>query len=90
VFDHCNLLVYCDVHLWGNKHSISSNLTLRSVWRYQTGNHNSQIEEEQKTQRIKEIGQKDKQRSTKHTHQTKDWVTRTYLILGKISVRIPA
>jgi hypothetical protein len=30
------------------------------------------IKEEQKTQRIKEIGQKDKQRSTKHTHQTKD------------------
>jgi hypothetical protein len=40
--------------------------------------------------RIKEIGQKDKQRSTKHTHQTKDWVTRTYVILGKIYVRIPA
>jgi hypothetical protein len=27
----------------------------------------------------KRKGQKDKQRSTKHTHKTKDWVTRTPL-----------
>jgi hypothetical protein len=37
------------------------------------------IEEEQTTQWPKEKGQKDKQRSTKHTHKTKDRVTRTPL-----------
>ena len=30
----------------------------------------------------KKKGQNDKQRSTKHTHQTKDQVTRTPLITG--------
>jgi hypothetical protein len=35
------------------------------------------IEEEQKTQWPKEKVQKDKQRSTKHTHKTKDRVTQT-------------
>ena len=34
------------------------------VWRYQMGNHNPYIEEEQKTQWSKEKVQKDKQRST--------------------------
>jgi hypothetical protein len=33
------------------------------------------IEEEQTTQWLKETLQKDKQRSTKHTHKTKDRVT---------------
>ena len=37
------------------------------------------IEEEQTTQWPKEKGQKDKQQSTKHTHRTKDRVTRTPL-----------
>ena len=37
------------------------------------------IEEEQTTQWPKEKVQKDKQRSTKHTHKTKDRVTRTPL-----------
>jgi hypothetical protein len=41
------------------------------------------MEEEQRTKWTKEIGQKETQRSTKHTHQTKDWVTRIYLILEK-------
>ena len=36
-------------------------------------------EEEQTTQWPKEKVQKDKQRSTKHTHKTKDRVTRTPL-----------
>jgi len=36
------------------------------VWRYQRGNQNSYIEEEQTTQWPKEEVQKDKQRSTKH------------------------
>jgi hypothetical protein len=40
------------------------------------------IEEEQTTQWPKENGQKDKHRSTKHTHKTKDRVTRTSLKTG--------
>ena len=36
------------------------------------GNDNWYIEEGQTTQRPKEKEQKDKQRSTKHTHKTKD------------------
>jgi hypothetical protein len=43
------------------------------------GNPNSYIEEEQTTQWSKEKVQKDKQRSTKHTHKTKEQVTRTPL-----------
>jgi hypothetical protein len=50
---------------------------VRRVWRYQKGNQNPYIEEEQTTQWPKEKVQKDKQRSTKHTHKTKDRVTRT-------------
>ena len=42
-------------------------------------NQNPYIEEEQTTQWPKEKGQKDKQRSTKYTHKTKDRVTRTQL-----------
>jgi hypothetical protein len=38
------------------------------------GNQNPYIEEEQTTQWPKEKGQRDKQRSTKHTHKTKDGV----------------
>ena len=41
------------------------------------GNQNPYIEGEQTTQWPKEKLQKDKQRSTKHTHKTKDRVTRT-------------
>ena len=40
------------------------------------GNQNLYIEE-QTTQWAKEKGQKNKQRSTKHTHKTEDRVTRT-------------
>jgi hypothetical protein len=43
------------------------------------GNQNRYIEEEQTTQWPKEKEQKDKQRSTKHTHKTKNRVTRTLL-----------
>ena len=50
---------------------------IRRVWRYQRGNQNPYIEEEQKTQWPKEKVQKNKQRSTKHTYKTKDRVTRT-------------
>jgi len=47
---------------------------IRWVWRYQRG--------KQTTQWPKEKVQKDKQRSTKHTHKTKDRVTRTSLKTG--------
>jgi hypothetical protein len=45
---------------------------IRRVWRYQRGNQNPYIEEEQTTQWPKEKVQKDKQRSTKHTYKTKN------------------
>jgi hypothetical protein len=52
---------------------------VRRVWRYQRGtsNQNPCIEEEQTTQWPKEKVQKDK-----HTHKTKDRVTRTPLKPG--------
>ena len=46
------------------------------------GNQNPHSEEEQTTHWPKEKVQKDKQRSTKHTHKTKDRVTRTPLKTG--------
>ena len=46
------------------------------------GNQNPWIEEEQTKQWTKEKVQKDKQRSTKHTHKTKDLVTRAPLRRG--------
>jgi hypothetical protein len=55
------------------RHVISIS-AIRRVWRYQRGNQNPYIEEDQTTQWPKE---KDKQRSTKYTHKTKDRVTRT-------------
>ena len=48
--------------------------------RYQRGNQNQYIEDEQTTHWPKEKVQKDKQRYTKHTYETKDRVTRTQLI----------
>jgi hypothetical protein len=51
-------------------------LRLRRDWRYQKGNQNPYIEEEQTKV------QKDKQRSTQHTHKSKDRVTRTPLKTG--------
>ena len=56
--------------------------SIRRVWRYQRGNQNQYIEEEQTTKWPKEKVQKDKQRSTKHTYKTKDRVTRTPLKTG--------
>ena len=46
------------------------------------GNQNPYIEEEQTTQWPKEKVQKDEQQSTKHTHKTKDRVTRTPIKTG--------
>ena len=54
----------------------------KRVWRYQRGNQNLYIEEEQTKQRPKEKVQKDKQWSTKHTPKTKDRVTWTPLKTG--------
>ena len=51
----------------------------KRVWRYQMGNQNRYIEEEQTTQWPKEKVQKNKQGSTKHTYKTKVRVTRTPL-----------
>jgi hypothetical protein len=55
---------------------------LRRVCRYQRGNQNPYIEEEQTIQWPTEKVQKDKQRSTKHTHRTKNRVIRTPLKTG--------
>ena len=46
------------------------------------GNQNPYIEEKQTTQWPEEKLQKDKERSTKHTHTIKDRVTRTRVKLG--------
>jgi hypothetical protein len=45
---------------------------IKRVWRYQRGNQNPYIEEEQTTQWPKEKLQKNKQRYTIHTHKAKD------------------
>jgi hypothetical protein len=55
------------------------------VWRYQRGNHNPYIEEEQTTTCPKEQIQKDKQQSTKNTYKAKDRVTQTPLQTGELS-----
>ena len=60
-------------------------ICLRRNWRYQRGNQNSYIKEGHITQWHKEKVQKDKQRSTKHTHKIKDRVTRAPLKPGVIS-----
>jgi hypothetical protein len=51
-----------------------TNCIIRRVWKYQWGNQNPYIKEEQTTEWPKEKAQKDKQRSTKHTYKTKDRV----------------
>ena len=58
-------------------------LLIRRAWGYERGNNqNPYIEEEQTNQWPKEKVQKNKQRSTKHTHKSKDRVTRTRLNSG--------
>ena len=57
---------------------------VRRAQRYQRCNRNPQIEGPT-TQWPNEKGQKDKQRSTKHTHKPKDRVTRTPLKQGQNS-----
>jgi hypothetical protein len=53
-----------------NMCNLNKNRERRGVWRYQRGNQNPYIEEEQTTQWTKEKGQKDKQESTK---RRKEW-----------------
>ena len=60
----------------------TSNLPLKKEFEDTKGYQNPYIEHEQTTQWLKEKVQKDKQRSTKHTHKTKDRVTRTSLKPG--------
>ena len=56
--------------------------TIRRTWIYQRGKQNPYIEEEQTTQWQKEKVQKNKKRSTKYTHKTKDRVIWTPLKTG--------
>jgi hypothetical protein len=70
------------INIWLIHYVYGECLYLRRVWRYQRGNQNPYIEEEQTTQWPKEKVQEDKQRSTKHTYRTKDRVTRTPLKTG--------
>jgi hypothetical protein len=62
----------------------SEELGPRRVLRFQRGNQESHIEEEQTTQRQKENVQKDKQRSTKHTLKSKDQVNNDLTQIGFI------
>jgi hypothetical protein len=57
----------------------TSQSSIRRFWRYQRGNQKVYIEELKTTEWPKEKVRKDKQRSTKHTHKTKDRVARTPL-----------
>ena len=66
-------------HRWNSNRCMIIRWSFRRVRRYQRCNQKPYIEEEQTTQWPKEKVQKDKQRSTKHTHKTKDRVTRTPL-----------
>ena len=57
-------------------------ILLSLIQRYQRGNQNPYIDQEQTTQWPKDKVQKDKLRSTKHTYKTKDRVTRTPRQIG--------
>ena len=72
-----------DIYQSWNSNILKSNYSShrRRVWKYQRGNQNPYIEE-QTTHWLKEKVQKDKKRSTKHTHKTKGRVTRTLLKTG--------
>jgi hypothetical protein len=70
---------------WLHVGSCKSNylkITITTAPLYQRGNQKPYIEGEQTTQWPKEKVQKDKQRSTKHTHKTNDRVSRTPLKTG--------
>jgi hypothetical protein len=60
-------------------------MSTKKSLKYQRGNQNPYIAEEQKTQRSKDKVQQKKQRSTKHTFKTKVLVTWIYLYLDVCS-----
>ena len=62
-------ILVCTTQIWNKK----------SLKIPKGGNQNPYIEEKQTTQWPKDKVQKDKQRSTKHAHKTKNRVTRTPL-----------
>jgi hypothetical protein len=66
---HLHNKIVCDSSYANNKYKEE----------FEDSNQNPYIEVEQTTQWAKQKGQKDKQRSTKHTHKTKDRVKRTTL-----------
>ena len=86
-----HILPFLSIHVWKKQDMIQCTKTLlwqgwenkvmsivRRLCRYKRGNHNPYIEDEQTTQWPKKKDKlKDKQRSTKHTHKTKDQVTQT-------------
>ena len=88
--DTCNFTYSCNTVSLNNTECLWGTYLVRNVqywyvrrvWRYQRGNLNLYIEEEQTTQWPKEKVQKDKQRSTKHTYKTKDRVIQTPLKTG--------
>ena len=67
------------VYLYQQTYDVAYKQNLKIPKRYSY----PEIEEQQTTQWPKEKGQKDKQRSKKHTHKTKDQVTRTSLKPGE-------
>ena len=81
VYDVTIFVQICGIFGW-SENMWHFRLNRKRVWRYERGNQNPYIEEEQTTQWPKEKVQKDKQRSTKHTYKTKDRVTRTPLKTG--------
>jgi hypothetical protein len=65
-------------HFFGQKWHIDNSNRIYCFLLRTLCNQNPYIEEEQTTQWLKAKVQKDKQRSTKHAHKTKDLVTRTH------------
>ena len=77
-----NIIKY--LHLQTKYQVLTKNIyiCLKSLKIPKGGNQNPQIDQGQTTQWPKEKVQKEKQRSIKHTHKTKDRVTRTPLKTG--------
>jgi hypothetical protein len=76
-------------------HALYQDFLIRRVWRYQRGNKNQYIEEGQTTQWPKEKVQKDKQRSTKHTHKLhkhylSNWRNHKLIELKMVNVSSPS
>jgi hypothetical protein len=74
--------IHTHTNIGSNTLKYIGQIIIRRLWRYQRGNQNLYIEEEQTTQWPKEKVQKDKQRLTKHTYKTIERVTRTPLQTG--------